>query len=779
MHSTHVLWYKKPAALWTEALPIGNGRIGAMVFGNPENDRFALNEDTLWSGTPHQATIAGGPEALKQARQLMDKGKFHEAQRLVEQRLSADDTQNYLPLGDLEITRSFPEGTQDYRRELNLETGVHTLRFVSGGVRHQVRSFVGAPQPQCLAVEFSADAPGNISLSYSLTSPLKNEIFFCGDDLAMDTECPGRQSNPRANTVEAVPYFDDPALRGICARTRVVCLAQGGKIARDENRVTVEGADRVTLLLCVRTSFSGWQKSPFLEGADYVSAVEEEAAALKNTSFDALLKAHEADFSSYMNRVDFHLDARESDLPTDERLETAKTAHDDMGLYELLFQFGRYLMVSSSRPGTQATNLQGIWNASMTPPWRSNYTVNINTEMNYYPAEIANLSEMHGPLFDLIDRTVEHGKTTAQNFYGMRGSVCHHNTDLWGLTNPVGVRSKGCAVWSFWPMALPWLCRDLYEHYEYTLDLDFLENRALPALRQVVLFCLDFLAEDEKGYLRVYPATSPENHFIYQGEDCAVARSATCSNALIRGIFQDYLDALKELRLSEPLAEEVAAALPRIRPYEFGSKGQILEWDAEYEEAEPHHRHTSHLVGLYPGKEITVDTPELAEGARRTLEMRGDDGTGWSLGWKICFWARLRDGDHALRLLNNQLRPVHEGEKYAFGAGGGTYPNMLDAHPPFQIDGNFGASAGIAEMLLYSRPGEITLLPALPSLWKDGCVKGLKAKGNCSVDITFRGGKPVSAEIDAPDARALPIQIVYAGETVARIEKTGVTHISF
>ena len=281
----------------------------------------------------------------------------------------------------------------------------------------------------------------------------------------------------------------------------------------------------MTLLLCVRTSFAGWQKSPFLEGADYVSAVEKEAAALRNTSFEALLKAHEADFSSYMNRVDFHLEVPESHLPTDARLEAAKTTHDDMGLYELLFQFGRYLMVSSSRPGTQAMNLQGIWNASMTPPWRSNYTVNINTEMNYYPAEIANLSEMHGPLFDLIDRTVEHGKTTAQNFYGMRGSVCHHNTDILGLTNPVGVQSKGCAGWSFWPMALPWLCRDLYEHYEYTLDLDFLKNRALPALRQVVLFCLDFLAEDEKGYLRVYPATSPENHFIYQGEDCAVARS--------------------------------------------------------------------------------------------------------------------------------------------------------------------------------------------------------------------------------------------------------------
>jgi len=773
MISEHILHYAQPAEVWTEALPLGNGRIGAMVFGGVKEERFALNEDSLWSGTPVKLEKKNAPEALAKARELMDKGDFHAAQHLIEQEINSLDSQAYMPLGDLFITRDTDAYT-NYRRSLDIATGVHTTAYTARGARHTINSYIVKPDPQALVIDHTCDVPGSISFTLKLTSQLKHSISMREGRLAMETECPGHAAtDDSVDYKKGLYYYDEPEKRGIRALIQVMIETVGGKVNITEDGASIANADRAVIKLCVRTSYAGAKKHPFTEGLDYATDSDRDAEALENITAGELYDMHIDDFSSIMERVDLVIEGDAPDLPTDKRLEAFAQSRSDNRLYELLFNYGRYLTVSGSRPGTQAMNLQGIWNESVAPPWRSNYTVNINTEMNYYPSEMTNLSEMHFPMFDLIEKMCESGKNTAKEFYGMRGSACNHNTDLWGLTNPVSKQKSGSAVWAFWPMALPWMCRDMFDHYLYTLDMDFLRERALPVQREAVRFCLDFMVKDENGHLAMYPATSPENSFIYQGKICSVAKSSTCNNSLVRELIGNYIKMLDILGIDEPMKAEAANALPLIRPYEFGSHGQILEWDREYEEREPHHRHTSHLVGLYPGHEISPEhSPALAEGARRTLELRGDDGTGWSLGWKICFWARLNDGDHALRLVKNQLRLVRQNST-TYVHGGGTYPNMFDAHPPFQIDGNFGSCAGIAEMFLHNMPGELNLLPALPSEWPNGHITGLKGMGNVTVDIWFKDGRLDKAVIDAPDARALPIKVFCGGEVIKEINETG------
>ncbi len=771
MMSEHRLWYSTPASTWTEALPLGNGRLGAMVFGAPAQDRFALNEDTLWSGYPRIDAPEGAPEALEKARAALLADDYAAAQQILEQGFTGHYTQAYMPMGDLLVTRSFRSPIGDYARVLDIETGVHCVQFTADDIRHTVTSYVVHGAREAVVIDYKADRPGCVSLRAAFDCKLKNQVFTHGDMLALEVECPGNAHPSYLNMENPLAYADAPEERGIRAAVLLSCDAKGGSVSLDEGGLSISCADRVTLKLCARTSFAGWDKHPYTNGRDHMALCEAEADALADANPDALFSAHVAEFSSLMNRVDFSLGSVPSNLPTIERL--IRFDGSDRGLYELLFQYARYLMVSSSRPGTQATNLQGIWNESPTPPWSSNYTVNINTEMNYYPTEVANLSEMHEPLFDLIERMVASGARTARNFYGLRGSVCHHNTDLWARTNPVGEKREGCAVYSFWPMSIAWMCAHLFDHYLYTCDEAFLRERALPAMREAARFLLDVMVTDARGYLRVFPATSPENAFLVNGEKQAVAKAATMSNVIARELLTHYITALDILKLDEPMREEAEGAIPQIWPYEVGSKGQLLEWDQEYEEAEPHHRHTSHLYGLYPGREIDPDTA-LGDACRRTLELRGDDGTGWSLAWKICFWARLNDGDHALKLLKNQLRLVRQSET-VYASGGGTYPNLFDAHPPFQIDGNFGACAGICEMVLRSRPGEIYLLPALPGTWEDGHFRGLKAMGDVEVAAEFKGGKLVAAAFEAHCGAALPIRVYTGGKLILEIVDAGRT----
>jgi alpha-L-fucosidase 2 len=678
------------------------------------------------------------------------------------------------------VARLFRSPIENYARALDIEAGVHRVRFTADGIGHTVTSFLVHGAREALVIDYAADRPGSVSLRATFDSKLKHEVFTRERMLALEVECPGHAHPSYLGMEDPLEYAKEPERRGVRAAALLSCDARGGSVSLDDSGLSISCADRVTLKLCVRTSFAGWDRHPYADGHDYMAMCEEEADALGSTNPDELLKAHVSEFADLMNRAHFSLvgDASDlptgSDLPTDERL--ARFDGSDRGLYELLFNYARYLMASSSRPGTQATNLQGIWNESPTPPWSSNYTVNINTEMNYYPAEVANLSAMHEPLFDLVERIVKSGARTARDFYGLRGSVCHHNTDLWARTNPVGEKRVGSAVWAFWPMALPWMCGHLFDHYLYAMDEAFLRERALPAMREAARFLIDFMVPDERGYLRVYPATSPENSFIVNGKTQAVAKAATMSNALARELLTHYVAALDILKLDEPMRAEAQRAIPRIWPYELGSKGQILEWDREYEEAEPHHRHTSHLYGLYPGREIAPDrTPALADACRKTLELRGDDGTGWSLAWKVCFWARLNDGDRALKILKNQLRLVRQDDT-VYTSGGGTYPNLFDAHPPFQIDGNFGACAGICEMLIRSRPGEIRLLPALPADWPDGRFTGFRAMGDVEVQAEFRNGKLVSAAFDARCPAALPIKVLYGETAICEIAETGRTN---
>ena len=477
-----------------------------------------------------------------------------------------------------------------------------------------------------------------------------------------------------------------------------------------------------------------------------------------------------------MDRVRFRLKKNEeADLPTDERLIRYQTEKNDPALYELIFHFGRYLMISASRPGTLAMNLQGIWNPSMLPPWSSNYTININTEMNYWPAEECALGDMAEPLFDLVEALRVTGEETARTFYGARGSVSHHNTDAWAMSNPVGERRDGSAVWAFWQMSFGWLCRHLFDHYLYTLDEAFLRKRALPCIRAAARFYLDIL-KDVDGELAVSPTTSPENTYLSGGKHYSVTRAAAMSDAIVREVFDEMRLACRALGVEDETLSEIDRVYPRLRSFKVGSRGQMLEWDREFEETDPHHRHTSHLYALHPAHEITPEeTPALADACRRTLELRGDDGTGWSLGWKINFWARLNDGDHALRLIKNQLRFVPSADDGAvrYSGGGGTYLNLFDAHPPFQIDGNFGATSGIAEMLMRTENEKITLLPALPSEWPDGEITGLCAMNDMRVNIAFALGTLKSVEIEARKNPPSPVKVVYGGKTLFTIAEKG------
>jgi alpha-L-fucosidase 2 len=496
---------------------------------------------------------------------------------------------------------------------------------------------------------------------------------------------------------------------------------------------------------------------PFLNGADEKVKCNTAILSAKHLTGAELYARHVSDYQHYFRRVSLFLGENEkAALPTDDRLRAFLTDHNDPALYALLFQYGRYLLISSSRPGTRAANLQGIWNKELRAPWSSNYTININTQMNYWPVFSCGLGELNEPLRELIKGIAKKGVETAGEMYGARGFTSHHNSDIWNVTWAVGNHKRGTGIYAAWNMSAAWLCRHLFDEYEYSQDRTFLEQTAYPIMKEAALFLLDILVKDEKGRYMVCPSTSPENSFIWEGKAIGLARTSTMTMAMVKELFNNCITACNTLGKDREFAEELRSRKLDLFPFLTGSKGQLLEWDDEYEEKEPHHRHTSHLYGLHPSNLISPDkTPELADACRRTLELRGDDGTGWSLAWKVNFWARLWDGNHALAILNNQLRFVEEGET-KYGGGGGTYPNMFDAHPPFQIDGNFGVAAGIAEMLLQNMDGGLHLLPALPDSWKNGHCIGLCGKKQIKVDI-FWDGDNAEAVLSAPEKQQLTV----------------------
>ncbi len=698
-----VLWYRGAAEEWIQALPIGNGRLGAMVFGGVARERLQLNDDTLWAGGPYDPSSPEALVALPEVRRLIFEGRYAEAQDLAQRQMMGRPIRqmSYQTVGDLMLTFGVSSAASDYRRELDLDSAIAGVAFRKDGVNFRREVFASAPD-DVMVMRLSADSPGALTFEAAFETPQTADATVEGEDLILT----GR--NTAQNDVAS----------GLTYEARVRVIARGGRVRSEARELKVEAADEVLLLIAVATSHLG----PKDVSGDPRAANIATLAAI-TPDFERLKARHVADYQPRFRRVDFAVGATEASLlPTDQRVAKSETL-DDPALAALYFQYGRYLLLSCSRPGTQPANLQGLWNDKTSPPWGSKYTININTEMNYWPAEPLAMQECVEPLIGMVKQMAETGATTARVNYGARGWVCHHNTDLWRATAPIDGARFG-----LWPMGGAWLCEHLWDHYDYGRDRAYLAE-VYPVMKGAALFFLDTLVEHPDGSgLVTCPSLSPENAHPFGAAVCA---GPAMDRQILRDLFAHVAEAARILGKDAAFRRQVLAARDRLPADRIGKAGQLQEWleDWDVEAPEPHHRHVSHLYGLFPSWQIsTRDTPELARAARRSLEMRGDLSTGWAIGWRINLWARLHEGDRAHRVLKLLLGPER------------TYPNLFDAHPPFQIDGNFGGANAMAEMIVQSRPGEIELLPALPDAWPSGWLKGVRTRGGLSLDVSWRDG---------------------------------------
>jgi alpha-L-fucosidase 2 len=742
------LWYANPAQYFEEALVLGNGRQGATVFGGIATDKIYLNDLTLWSGEPVNANM--NPKAYKNlpgVRKALQEKNYKKAGELIK-KLQGKFSESYAPLGTLYLEMNDDPYITDYYRELDIDKAIAKVKTTSNNNVIEREYLVSHPD-KIFAIHLTSKKAGALGFTVYFQSLLQHSTSNTNNTIQINGIAPIKADPSYLQKTRNAVMFDSK--RGTRFTANVQIQSASGEISRTDSSLSLSGATEATIYVSMATSFNGFDKDPATKGVNNIALAESTLNHAKQTGWAEIKKQHIKDYQNYFKRVELKLAEKDLvNLPTDERLKRYAKGEQDPYLETLYFQYGRYLLISSSRtPGVPA-NLQGLWNPYLQPPWSSNYTININAEENYWLAENTNLSEMHLPFLQFVGNLSTTGKITAKTFYNMPGWVAHHNSDIWAMSNPVGNFGNGDPVWANWAMGGTWASTHLWEHYLYTQDQNFLEKNAYPIMRGAAEFCLAWLVPDSSGQWITSPSTSPENSFkMPNGFVGATFFGGTADLAMIRELFLDILAAQKILKTDNEFVNKINTALNNLHGYQVGKAGNLQEWYYDWEDNEPKHRHQSHLYGLFPGTHVTLDkTPLIAAAAKKSLEIKGDETTGWSKGWRINLWARLKDGDHAYKMYRELLKYVPPDDtKENYSNAGGTYPNLLDAHPPFQIDGNFGGAAAVAEMLVQSNIDYIELLPALPKAWPSGAVKGLKTRGNFEIEMSWNAGQVTNLKI--------------------------------